>query len=204
MKKIIIGILIFIFITSESSADYIVYYKLKNISHPVLDFNDPKPLIIDFEYQWNGRDIGNEKIICTPMVYKRINIQQGKEIIDYKRSTIIYYDAYKRPDGKGFIIFRKHTEYEGTEEFEEIQIWDLSHQNYVFLEPHGTKMYFSSDNKFLVTILFPYTEGDSESSIVLTMYYYDLSNLPFLHNKPTKEVKIKMPELQKFSLIKLK
>ena len=208
MKKIFCIIIFVVFIFCLSFTDSIVYYKLIKIVHPVLDYDNPKPLIVEFEYQWGGRPVYSTTLTITPLNYK-ITYKWGdsESTIDDKRSNITYYDAYENPIKEGFILFRKTIRYSGEDFFEEIQIWGYNECFVNYLEPTGTDMYYTEDKKYLVTVWIPYFEGASEEELEeldITLWYYDLNTFPSpTVIKPIKEITAKRSDFHKFDLIKL-
>ncbi len=189
--------LVLLYTTLSCRGDYIVYYKLIRIKHPVLKYENPEPLIVEFEYQWNGRDTIHEKLIYFPLIYARLS-RWGDNPPEYgKDSKITYYDAYALPDGKGFVLLKKTVGYEFETGFEEIILWDISQDNYYYLEPHGNEIYFTKDKKYLVTVSSP---SPYEPPYTYTLHYYSLT--PSISEKPVKIIEVKEGEFPKNSLTK--
>ncbi|MFA5778532.1 MAG: hypothetical protein WC947_00140 [Elusimicrobiota bacterium] len=195
MKKVLFIIAVFIFIVNYVNADTITGCKINSIQHPGLDYSFNKPLIIDYQIEWNKQEIDRRKIVCNPMLYKKIYIRNNEEKMEYKESNIIYYDVYKRPDNKGFILFKKETMYDCNSQFQEIFVYDLLKDKSIRLEPHGYDMYFSEDKKYLITTLYNNNEGEKIDNI--TLFYYDLSDAI---KKPAKQTEMKYEEFLKLNL----
>lgn len=176
-------------------------YKLIKITHPELSYENPKPLIIEYECMSVDYNIQKAKIVCEPMIFKDIYFSEDNETIDYRFSYIRYYDAAEKPDKKGFIIYQKRTWYEFNGPIEEIRMYDYSNgYNLVYFEPQGFDLYFSKDGKYLIASDYQQL-GEGEPPINVDLYYYDMMGKKEKH---FKKVRIKYEDLKKFNLIPLR
>lgn len=196
MNGILAPMMLALLPTSPAFADRITAWKVNSIDHPVVSYENPRPLIIDYQFEWNGQDIERHKLIYQPLIKKYLNIGPGNtESIEIKNSFRTFYDAIERPDGKGFILYSKTTRYEGVSRFEALELWDLSNwEARIKLEAQGTNLYFTPDKQFLVVADIPYSEGDPADKVDVRLLYFKFSDKT---GKPAQTASVKMSEMAK-------
>ncbi|MCB4791852.1 MAG: hypothetical protein LHV68_08190 [Elusimicrobia bacterium] len=195
--RIFITFLVILFNVHFISADSIIGGQVTKINHPNVNLNDVKPLIIDYEIIWNGNTKEKHRKEYYPMVYRKYNIYENDKIHEeFKDSYLIYHDAFETLDKKGYFLFSQHFTYGGKLKIETLAYYDLIKEKTIELEPTGRFIYFTKDNKYMVTVDLPYEF--IEPNDIITLNYY---NLLLTSNKPEKVEKLKYTEFKVLDII---
>ncbi len=183
--------MIFLFGIDSLMADYLVEYNVDKITRPNISYDNPKPLIVEYHYAYNGDKTGiRVKIESNPQMFKVVR-EDGH--VDITQSHVTYYDAVKRLDKVGFIIYKRTIAYETDCLIEEVRIYGV--EGYNNIEPYGNTMLLTKEGNIIaLAYIYNGDDADGEEDQELELRFYDLNKS---EKKPFKIKKIKLSELDK-------